>query len=144
MSPGNIFGRTSFTPYVADTTLVPQVATATPSPNASTTVLSRVVTDSQGRTRTITVNDQDFYGMIYACGNFTTQLPHTADVNLRGAIVAFGGDPANSASVPGANGSGRMLFQGKNVTFTYDPTYLGGLYNLFPSGTLKRSFFACY
>ena len=82
--------------------------------------------------------------MIYACGNFTTQLPHTADVSLRGAIVAFGGDPGNSSSVPGANGTGRMLFQGKDITFTYDPTYLGGLYNIFPAGRLSRSFFACY
>ena len=95
------------------------------------------VTDARGNKKTVTVADQEFLGMIYACGNFSTNMPHTANVSVSGAVVAYGGDPslfnANDASTyPGANGSGQMVFSGKSVTFTYDPTYLGGLYKPVP------------
>lgn len=117
--------------------------------STSTDLATTTVTDSSGNTKTVTVADQEFLGMIYACGNFSTNMPQTANVSVSGSIVAYGGDPSrfnanDSTTFPGANGTGNMLFRGKSVTFTYDPTYLGGVYNLFPAGRLLRSFYASY
>jgi hypothetical protein len=90
----------------------------------------KYVTNLQG-TRAISKGDQAFYGMVFANHDF-----HAAggaySVTVQGAVVAYGGNPANYTqgtvtTYPGADGTGIVDMQGQDVNFIYDPTYLGGI-----------------
>ncbi len=82
----------------------------------------------------------DFKGVVYSWGNVTINVGDTSvpsnkwgTMNIQGALVAFGGDPANP--VPGYAGSGsagKFTFSGKSARIQFDPSFLMGLYENLP------------
>lgn len=65
--------------------------------------------------------------------------PNYADINLVGALVAYGADPgnfddANPATGPGADGNGKISLHGMNANVTYDATKLVADPSSLPSG----------
>lgn len=63
-------------------------------------------------------------GVIYTWGNFNADV-HGGSITLRGAVVAYGGNPGSQK--PGENkDSGKVaISNGKFVNIIYDPNYLG-------------------
>ncbi|ODT74145.1 hypothetical protein ABS71_06025 [bacterium SCN 62-11] len=82
----------------------------------------------------------DFKGVVYSWGNVTINVGDASvpsnkwgTMNMQGALVAFGGDPANP--VPGYTGSGsagKFTFSGKSARIQFDPSFLMGLYENLP------------
>lgn len=66
-------------------------------------------------------NDVSVTGLIYAGGNFTTNL-NAGTIYLRGALVAFGGD-ADAGELAGTRG-GDITLNSKGAQFVFDPTYV--------------------
>ena len=55
--------------------------------------------------------------------------PNYADINIQGALVAYGADPSafdefNSATGPGSDGNGKISLTGMAAHITYDATKL--------------------
>lgn len=83
----------------------------------------------------------DMQGVVYSWGNVTINVGDSSVPNaswgalkLKGALVAFGGDPNNP--VPGYAGptsGGKVSIGGKNADIEFDPSYLMGLYQNLPS-----------
>lgn len=82
----------------------------------------------------------DFKGVVYSWGNVTINVGDSSvpsnkwgTLNLQGALVAFGGDPANPVpSYSGAASSGKFSFSGKSARIEFDPSFLMGLYENLP------------
>ncbi|MGV8118435.1 MAG: hypothetical protein AB2L14_01600 [Candidatus Xenobiia bacterium LiM19] len=71
----------------------------------------------------ITSTDSILKGVVYTWQNFNADIPN-GSLTIRGALVAYGGDPLSQ--LPGAGGSsGKVnVANGKYVHFIYDPDYL--------------------
>lgn len=68
-------------------------------------------------------NDVMIAGLVYAGGNFTTNLGN-GTMYVRGAVVAYGGN-ADLGEVPGTPGKGgEVVLNSKGAQFTFDPTYV--------------------
>ena len=82
----------------------------------------------------------DFKGVVYSWGNVTINVGDSTvasnkwgSMNLQGALVAFGGDPANPVpSYTGSTSNGKFSFSGKSARIQFDPSYLMGLYENLP------------
>lgn len=67
--------------------------------------------------------------------------PNYADVNIQGALVAYGADPslfddADPATGPGADGNGKITIAGMSANITYDATKLVADPSLLPGAGL--------
>jgi len=63
-------------------------------------------------------------GLVYAGGNFTTDLGSTGTLYVRGALVAYGGN-ADAGDVAGTPGKGgEVVLNSKGAQLTFDPTYV--------------------
>lgn len=88
-----------------------------------------------------TFNKVDLKGVVYGWGNVTinvgdSTVPQSSwgDMALKGALVAFGGDPSSPVPVyAGGTSGGQFNFSGKSATVQFDPSYLMGLYENLPS-----------
>jgi hypothetical protein len=68
-------------------------------------------------------NDVMIAGLVYAGGNFTTNLG-PGSMYVRGAVVAYGGN-ADAGDVAGTPGKGgEVIVNSKGAQFTFDPTYV--------------------
>ncbi|MFN8611274.1 MAG: hypothetical protein U0931_27265 [Vulcanimicrobiota bacterium] len=68
-------------------------------------------------------NDVMIAGLVYAGGNFTTDLGN-GTMYVRGAVVAYGGN-ADAGDVAGTPGKGgEVSVKSKGAQFTFDPTYV--------------------
>lgn len=82
-------------------------------------------------------------GLIYTWGDLYGPNLQGGSFTIRGAVIAYGGDP--SANAPGENGKGRIVLKnGKNVTFTYDPDYLHLLLDSMQGIATSRIFHATF
>ncbi|MHC9542684.1 MAG: pilus assembly PilX N-terminal domain-containing protein [Vulcanimicrobiota bacterium] len=84
-------------------------------------------------------SDTILKGLVYTWGNLSGPNLQGGSFNIRGAVMAYGGNP--STQDPGANGLGKIsLKNGKNVTFTYDPSYMHMIIDSFNGINTKRIF----
>lgn len=98
----------------------------------------------------ISPQDQVFFGMVYAWGDFRADVGTTNTVTVQGALVAYGNNPenfdnSNTATYPGHGEGGTVSLKGKNINFIYDPSYLGPLSQMLQTGvTLQKLYWATY
>ena len=78
-------------------------------------------------------NDVLVAGLVYAGGNFTTNLG-SGTMYLRGALVAYGGD-ADLDEAPGTNG-GQVILNSKGAQVNFDPNYIANSMGLTSPGPL--------
>ncbi|MBS2039232.1 hypothetical protein JST97_29885 [bacterium] len=84
--------------------------------NSSSTVITNRLGPLDG-------NDVMIAGLVYAGGNFTTNLG-SGTMYVRGAVVAYGGN-ADAGDLPGTPGKGgEVVVNSKGAQFTFDPTYV--------------------
>lgn len=89
--------------------------------------------------------DVAFSGIIFAMGNFTTDLgsgPGAGNLYVRGALSAYGGDPDAGQSPGAVANSGLVSVGAGNAHFVFDPAYFGQNQNLTAPGPLTRSMWA--
>jgi len=94
--------------------------------------------DSTGAAEFHGVNLQ---GVVYSWGNVTVQVGDSSiptsswgNINIRGALVAYGGDPGAAVTpYSGSNSAGRIQISGAQVDVQFDPAYLTGLYQNVPT-----------
>jgi hypothetical protein len=99
------------------------------------------LTTDQNAVAQPSAQDQTFFGLIYAQGNFTADLTGgsvsstSPNLTLQGGLVAYGGNPdgftqGSPSTYPGSGANpGNIFVRARNVTFTYDPSYMGALNN---------------
>ncbi len=81
-------------------------------------------------------------GVVYTWGNFVAQLGYEGpdvgawgNLNIHGAIIAYGGDPATQQ--PGDGGGGAIRVTAHGANFVYDPAYLLGVHQTLPPSPLS-------
>ncbi|HXE71413.1 MAG TPA: hypothetical protein VNO81_02035 [Candidatus Nitrosotenuis sp.] len=95
-----------------------------------------------------TYADLSLTGVVYTWGDFKVKLgdERTSDwgkLKIRGALVAYGGDPATQA--PGGNARGNISINAEKASLTYDSAYLASLEDSSSFGVkLKRALWATY
>ncbi len=106
-------------------------------------LLAIVPDDATAATDDYKYADFTLNGVVYTQKNFTAHMgyddPNVTQwgrLNITGAVVAYGGDPASDA--PGASGDGSISFTGRTVNLTFDPAYLGGLMQTLPPTPLEQ------
>lgn len=90
-------------------------------------------------------------GLVYTQQNFRAHMGHDSNkinkwgqLTVRGALVAFGGDPDPDLTPlqnPGDNGHGNIQFTGHTMNLQFDPAYLGGLVQSLPASPLDQIFY---
>lgn len=81
-------------------------------------------------------NDVMIAGLVYAGGNFTTNLGQ-GTMYLRGALVAYGGN-ADAGEEAGTNG-GQVSLDSKGAQFVFDPNYVVSSMSLSAPSRLVRT-----
>jgi len=86
----------------------------------------------------LSFNDTILKGLVYTWKDFKARDLGGNSLSIRGAVVAYGGNPASQD--PGADSSyGKIsLNNGKYITFTYDPEYMKLIFDTSTGLTTKR------
>ncbi|MGM9998264.1 MAG: PilX N-terminal domain-containing pilus assembly protein [Candidatus Bruticola sp.] len=87
-------------------------------------------------------SDQDISGVIYAWRNININIGANSNLNLTGAMVAYGGNPNNST--PGNGEGGQIKIDAKAVGMTLDPDYMGAFISTNARRKLKQIMFSSF
>ncbi len=87
----------------------------------------KMLSKSSSKFKDLVFNDSIIKGLVYTWGDLNGPDFQGGSITVRGGVVAYGGDPSGE---PGSNGKGKISFNNcKNATFTYDPDYMGLLFD---------------
>ena len=89
--------------------------------------------------------DVDLKGVVYSWGDIEFKLSNDdpsvskhGSLQVQGALVAYGGDPAGS---PGADGNGEIKIDAQRSELKYDPVYLMPMTLTPPARPLRQSLY---
>ena len=91
---------------------------------------------------TYSFKDCDMKGVIYTWGDFEGKIGFEGSsrgkFQLQGALVAYGGNPANA---PGSGEGGSIHIVAEGVDLIFDPAYLVTMAEVPPPGPLRQTFY---
>ena len=98
-----------------------------------------------GKYESLKYTDQDLAGVVYAWGNITVGAGRGSNLHLRGALVAYGGDPQHRPQVDGEMNKGSMRLRAQHIELMMDGDYLQQLLDpQSPDRRLQRTMYAVY